>query len=819
MPDRTLVDLAGNPLRSANPKPNTRERGLPGPINAGLPGAMFGTADGSYFLDSREYAADLRWTGAYSGSTLVYSRMETDTQLTGLMIVNTLPVRRFRWEFDPNGARPTVVNHVADNHGLPIRGNEETTRRRSGFKHDRHMAYAFRALVFGHYHFEELYEYREDGLLHLSKLGTRPPTTIQNFIVDDHGELEAIEQVPALRGSLASLAQGFQATPIPETALLSYVWNPGDDGDVVGRSMLRSSYRSWLAKDALIRIDVVKNERNGMGMPWFEVDPAASPEQIEALAAIARSVRAGEDGGAAGPGKLSLVGTTGQTPDTIGSIRYHDQQMSRTFSAMWMDLGSSETGARALGETLMEATLEAQGAIAEWYAECLQAQIDREVLYNWGPDEQAPLITFTRLETAELALKELVLGVEKGLIEVDPELRAAVEERWKVPGQKAAAQRELEQREAEDQAAEAEGRDPRLPAPPPALPAPSGEGDGGSPAEGVEARKRADTAPARTALARRLLEVLPPEGATWPALCRLAGTDRRNGTARRARAALLAEGAIVDAGGTLRHPADLARLTLPTGRELRREVADFERTAGVDFASLEQTYVTARQTLVDAIRGAQEPQIAELAAAAEAAAGDAGALASIDAAPIDPDLIAGFLRATAAAGVESARLEHANQIGSAEPLAAAGGDGLEVNERDLEARVRGEAEARSATLVNGLSLSAQRRAGSLAALEAAEAGTAVREHLEGLTGAYVEGEAGGATQAAFNYGRFAYFREAPFKTLYSSELLDANTCSPCASVDGTEYLTLGDAERDYPGGGYDSCAGGDRCRGTIVAIY
>jgi len=314
-------------------------------------------------------------------------------------------------------------------------------------------------------------------------------------------------------------------------------------------------------------------------------------------------------------------------------------------------------------------------------------------------------------------------------------------------------------------------------------------------------------------MATRLLEVLPPEGATWPALCKLAGTDRRNGTARRARAALLAEGAIVDAGGTLRHPAALARMTLPTGRELRRDLLDFERTAGVDFAGMEQTFLANRATLAGAIRSAQAPQVNELVEAAEAAAGDAGRLAAISAKPIDPDLIAGYLRASAAAGLESARLEHANQVGSAEPLAAAS------EEAALEQRVRGEAEATATTLANGLSLSAQRRASSLAALDGAAAGAAVRDHLEGLSGAYVEQEAGGATQAAFNYGRFAYFAESLPKTLYASEILDANTCSPCASVDGTEYISLGDAERDYPGGGYDSCAGGDRCRGTIVAVY
>ena len=47
-----------------------------------------------------------------------------------------------------------------------------------------------------------------------------------------------------------------------------------------------------------------------------------------------------------------------------------------------------------------------------------------------------------------------------------------------------------------------------------------------------------------------------------------------------------------------------------------------------------------------------------------------------------------------------------------------------------------------------------------------------------------------------------------------------HNCEPCAAVDGTQYATMDDALVDYPGGGiYRACDGGDRCRGTLVAIF
>lgn len=52
----------------------------------------------------------------------------------------------------------------------------------------------------------------------------------------------------------------------------------------------------------------------------------------------------------------------------------------------------------------------------------------------------------------------------------------------------------------------------------------------------------------------------------------------------------------------------------------------------------------------------------------------------------------------------------------------------------------------------------------------------------------------------------------------SSELLDRNTCSPCAAVDGTRYATYAAALLDYPLGQYRLCDGGTRCRGTLIMV-
>lgn len=785
----------------------TTEVGVPGNVYVGL--GPQGIPGWGYFVDDREYAPELQWPQ----STEAYERMETDAQLKGLLLATTLPIRRFQWEFDPNGADPGIVEHLAEDFSLPVRGEDPRPRRRGGFNHDRHMGHALRALSQGHYHFEIVVELRDDGLLHLSKLGTRPPRSIVGIRTDEHGELQAIEQLTTGIGGDGPRIGGvptFGTRILEASRLLTYLWDTADDGDQVGRSMLRSCYRDWLVKDALIRVDAVKHERNGMGVPWFETDPKASQKQIDQLAIRAEEVRAGAVGGGAGPGKLGIKGVDGSIPDTIGSIRYHDEQMSKAFMLLFFNLGGdTKFGSRALGNSFMDWYTSQQGAIADWYCEQTQRLVDQIVAWNWGPDEQAPLIAYTRMETEEVAFADLAIAVEKGLVAVDPELRAYIGERFKIPGQ-------------------ADYVPPAAPTPPPTEEEPQ--------VPAVAATERAQ--PKRSALAEAMLGHLRTKGpTTWPQLAAAVGSDRRNGTARRARDLLMAENALCKSPdgqrielGTNSAPSlpkgakrslTLSGVTLSLpARDLKRQPNAAEVASRVDLATMEETYLTQRASLVDAYKEAQAAQIEQLAAEVEAADGSAPALASLTVDPVDDDLLYEHLIATAEAGVAAARQEHEDQLAGAAPAAAslATAD-VTIDTVALQQTVRERAEAAALTLANGLATAASKKAAAVSALAPDEAATTVRDYLSSLSDAALDEQLGGATHQAYNSGRRAYMAEAGPKEIWASEILDQNVCANCNAIDGTEWQTLAEAEVAYPVGGYVECEGGLRCRGTLVAVY
>jgi hypothetical protein len=102
---------------------------------------------------------------------------------------------------------------------------------------------------------------------------------------------------------------------------------------------------------------------------------------------------------------------------------------------------------------------------------------------------------------------------------------------------------------------------------------------------------------------------------------------------------------------------------------------------------------------------------------------------------------------------------------------------------------------------------------------------AVREHLESLSDAFLRDNLGGALTSAQNTGRLNTALSGPVASLYASEVMDRNTCPPCASVDGKWLGNTDDPDTParvaevYPNGGYRFCEGGVRCRGTVIGIW
>lgn len=684
------------------------------------------------FVDEQETVPELSWPQ----SVPTYHKMRSESQIEALHLGTTMPVREYRWAINPNGAPATVAERAAQDFGLPIRGEEDgdIPRSRLSFDFDSFLTDALLSPLYGFMHFEIVGSVNPAATeWHVDKLAPRHPRTIMNFRTAPTGELLGIQQN-------ISGAQGFMHTPseIRATKLVPFVWR-SEAGSHVGRSMLRSLYREWLVKDRTIRVAAINIERAG-GMPVVEGPQNASDAQLRDLATLARQFKVAEGGGGAIPfgSKLHLVG--GSAPAAIDLLKYCDEAMARVWALMLVQLGTTQTGNRALGTEFADYAGRAQRSMAGWICGVFNRLLDQYVEYNLGSDAtHAPQLVFEPSKPGGASLDQMVALADAGLLVADPELLAWIRSEANMPKLP-------------------EGYKP--PAPPPA--------------------------PAQ----------LPP----GPPVTTQAANGRRYARTT------------VQAGMTLRD-----------GRELRRQPYEQEVRAAVDFNALdlahETVYAQAESLYLQRVIPSQ---IASLSAAIETTKAGTprkrltrSAMAKLAAGPEGREDLVAILAAAAKSGAHAAMAELASQGLASEAPADA----------DLEAIVADQADALTDMAANGISLSAQRRATSLVGSQRSigDVATDVRAHLSGMKHQWTMDQLHGAVTSAQNAGRTEVFASASpgagALRYYASEILDANCCEACTDVDGTEYSSLQDSSRDYPGGGFVDCAGGPRCRGTLVAVY
>lgn len=378
------------------------------------------------FVDDIEYVPELKWPG----SVRAYQKMGVDAQLEALMWGLTGQIRKFKFQIDPNGAADEMVAKISQDYNLPIVGEEggNQSRSKNRFKFDEHIEAVFLALECGHMCFEQVGYIGDDGLWHVRKLEPRMPDTIAEINVAEDGGLVSIKQFFTKQGSMFPLE-------IPVDRIVWYPWAKRGP-NWVGRSMFRSLYRNWLVKDRLIRVDAINHERAG-GVPWAEAPPGASPNDIKQLSQMAQDFKVGEDSGGAVPAGAKMnIARVGGSTDVIESIRYHDEAMARRFMLMVMMLGMTATGSRGLGQTFSDLAMMAQKSIANWLVDVFNEHvIEDDIDWNWGEQvDLVPKLTYIIEDEDEyIAVTDLGILIDKGVLTVDDQLEEAMRGRFRLP--------------------------------------------------------------------------------------------------------------------------------------------------------------------------------------------------------------------------------------------------------------------------------------------------------------------------------------------------------------------------------------------------
>lgn len=363
---------------------------------------------------------------AWPNSVPVYDKMRRqDAQVRSVLRAVVLPIQRTNWSIDPNGARDEVVQLVAEDLGLPIKGQGAvpTLRTRDRFSWFDHLRLALLMLPFGHSFFEQEARLDEQGRLRLKRLGHRPARTISRFNVAKDGGLESIEQLTTMGAT----------GPIDVNRLVAYVYER-EGGNWAGISLLRPAYKNWVLKDRLLRGNTTTILRNGLGVPVYE----GADGEIDLTPGLnmAKQVRSGDDAGAATPygAKLRLMGVEGTLPDALPAIRYHDEQIARAVLAHFLNLGT-QTGSWALGSTFADFFTLSLQALAQQVADVANSHVVEDIVdWNWGESEPAPKLVFEEIGSRQQATAAAIkLLADAGILLPDRSLEEAARQQFGLP--------------------------------------------------------------------------------------------------------------------------------------------------------------------------------------------------------------------------------------------------------------------------------------------------------------------------------------------------------------------------------------------------
>ncbi|WP_245839914.1 DUF935 domain-containing protein [Mycobacterium aquaticum] len=369
--------------------------------------------------DPFEKVPQLQWPEAVN----VYLEMDNDdSRVTSLLESISLPIVSAKWRIDPNGAPPEAVQLISRCLRIPVVGEDavdDAGRSKGRFSLMAHLReVASPVPQFGHAVFEQVYRREADGRAVLRKLGPRPQWTIKSFDTALDGGLDSITQfAPA---ATKHILYGINPTEIPINRLVVYSRNKRP-GHWQGRSVLRSSYKHWLLKNELLKIEVAVARRNGMGVPVGIASKPNDPKEVAAMQRIASGFRGGLHSGVglAQGQSLSLLGVQGNLPDIRASIVYHDKAIALSGLAHFLNLDGG--GSYALAAVQERPFVQALNAAAAYYAEIIQAHIIEDLVdLNFGVDTRCPRIVFSPIgsqqDATAAALKMLV---EAGLLAPD----------------------------------------------------------------------------------------------------------------------------------------------------------------------------------------------------------------------------------------------------------------------------------------------------------------------------------------------------------------------------------------------------------------
>ena len=410
------------------PAPPQEGRGVSAPDTRHLAPDTFlrgavGTANFAGFIrDLGEYNPILEGRSGF----LIYEKMRrSDADVRAALLACKLPIRAADYQIVPGlkenepgfELAKKIAAEVRENllgglesptsTGCWVTQNFETVKEN-----------ALLCLDFGCAAHEDLWHIDGDKV-RLRKLAPRLPYTFYRYHVDEDGESLLYLEQYGYRGN------NFVNVLVPAEKIAYFV-NDMEGAYFYGRSVLRAAYQHWYMKSQIYRIDAIAIERNGLGVPTIKQGPNVSAEDRKAAQQWVQMLAAHESTGLSLPNgwEFVLTGVSGQVRDPQASIQHHSEMIMRSVLANFLSLGTTQSGSRALGNSMRDFFYLSLEAVSRKIDETISnTSIRRLVNYNYGGARHGVPLPYPRLITSNIVvinpLELLEVAKDVGKFDVD----------------------------------------------------------------------------------------------------------------------------------------------------------------------------------------------------------------------------------------------------------------------------------------------------------------------------------------------------------------------------------------------------------------
>ena len=249
----------------------------------------------------------------------------------------------------------------------------------------------------------------DDGRIGWRKWALRSQDSLQEWIFDEHGGIQALKQIPPPDYTIRTI-------PISKSLLFR---TSAQKNNPEGRSVLRNAYRSWYFKKNIQVVEGIGIERDLAGYPYITVaegcpidvwnpnDPNAATMK-STLEKVVRSIRRDEQEGALLPWwcKLELLSAGSRRQfDTSAIINRYDQRIAMTMLADFILLGHEAVGSKALSVSKIDLFCAAMGGFLDSISAVVNKHaIPKLLRLNGLPLDNAPMLVHGKVERIDLGM-------------------------------------------------------------------------------------------------------------------------------------------------------------------------------------------------------------------------------------------------------------------------------------------------------------------------------------------------------------------------------------------------------------------------------